>query len=142
MHDPKDSIKEGYEVTDMNIRLILISLAGLALMTITGFITIIIVMRGFEESRGPLNTGKASPLAAADSQRPPEGPILQQDPVADKVVVLEAAFAQLGSYGVVSDTPGHERMHIPIHRAVELVGEGTVPYRQAPVTAALSEARH
>ena len=136
MHDDKDSVKAGYEVTDMNIRLILISLTGLALMTIGGFVSIIFVMRGFEASRTPLNPAQASPLSTPDAQLP-TGPILQQDPVAEKEVILGAAEGRLSTYGVISDTPQLRRVHIPISRAIELVGEGRVPYRQEPVTAVI-----
>lgn len=137
MHDPKNSIKEGYEITDMNIRLVLLSLAGLAVMTIGGFLSIIFVMRGLEGSRKPLNLTEASPLGRP-ATHVADGPILQQDPVGDKKVILEAASERLNSYGVISDTPALRRAHIPIARAIELVGTGRVPYRQEAVTAVVS----
>ena len=139
MHDPKGSVKEGYEVTDMNTRVILISLASLVIMTIGGFIIIILVMRGLEESRATLNPNLASPLSAEDANLPEE-PTLQQNPVADKNVAIEAAECQLSTWGVISDTAELKRVHIPITTAIKMVAEKKVPYRQQPVMAAIPNA--
>lgn len=136
MHDAKDSIKEGYEVTDMNVRIITFFLIGLFVLMFGAAGTILIVMRGFDESRAALNTEVASPLANASQQIPAE-PHLQMFPVNDRIAINKANDTQVNSYGQVSSDQGMERVHIPVDRAMALVAEGKAPYRQQPVAAQL-----
>ena len=143
MHDaPKvseDSVKHGYEVTDINTTIIVISMAGLFALIAGACLVIIMVMRGFNESRPSLNTTPASALATAAMQIPDE-PHLQMDPVADRKRIKAENQHLADSYGVVSEEPGMERVHIPVDRAMELVAEGKAPYRQEPKPAALDAA--
>ncbi len=136
MPDTKRSLEAGYEVSDMNVRVIVVSLIGLAVMMIAGFVTIVLLMRGFDESDQTNIAGQSPPLSLAGAQTP-DGPLLQQDPVADKEVVLEAARARLDNYGPATESHG---MHIPIKRAMQLVAEGKVPYRQKPQSARVEDA--
>ena len=136
MHNPKDSINEGYEVTDMNVRIISLFIVGLFVLLFGAVGAIIMVMRGFEESRPALNTDPASPLATADAQIP-DAPHLQQYPVEDRKIINAENDAQVNGYGIVSQEQGMERAHIPVSRAMELVADGKAPYRQTPVSAQL-----
>ncbi len=133
MHNPQDSIKEGYEVTDMNTRVITFFLIGLFVLLFGAVGAIIIVMRGFEESRPSLNREQASPLAEAGMQVP-DKPHLQGDPVADREAIVKANVDQVNSYGRLSEDPEMPRVHIPIEVAMERVAAG-VAYRQAPSVA-------
>lgn len=134
-HNNEASIKEGYEVTDMHARIIVTSFIGLMILMFGACIVIVMVIRGFNQSRPALDTTPASNLATPGVQVPAE-PHLQGDPVADRIKIDEANQHQVASYGVLSTEPGMERVHIPVDRAMALVAEGKVPYRQAPQVAA------
>ena len=136
-HDTESSVKAGYEVTDMNARLIAYFLAGLMFLMFGACIAIIMVIRGFDESRASLNATPGSPLAVPAMQIPDE-PRLQLDPVADRKKLEAENQQQIDSYGVVSEEPGMERVHIPVNRAIELLAEGKGVYRQEPKPAALA----
>jgi hypothetical protein len=142
MHSPsnnvsEESLHEGYEVSDMNTGVISGCFVALAVITIASLFAIIIIMRGFDQSRPPMNAAEASPVQT-DTVFAEGAPPLQMDPVADRKALTAEAEGHLHSYGHVSQEPGMERVHIPIERAIELVGSGAVPYRQAP-TIALEE---
>lgn len=128
------SIKEGYEVTDMNARIVVTSLSGLLILMFGACVVIIMVIRGFNQSRSPLDTTPASSLATAGVQIPAE-PHLQMYPVEDRIKIDEENQTEVDSYGVLSEEPGMERVHIPVNRAMALLAEGKVPYRQAPQVA-------
>lgn len=133
MHNALDSTKEGYEVTDMNVRVIVSFLIGLFVLMFGAVGAIIIVLRGFEESRPSLNKDSRSPLAEQGLQIPAE-PHLQDNPVADRVSIKEINLNQVNSYGSLSEDPAMPRVHIPIDVAMERVAAG-VAYRQAPSVA-------
>jgi len=133
---PEKSLREGYEVTDMNTTVIKYFLVGLFVLLFGAVGAIIMVMRGFEESRPPLNPEAASPLATAGIQIP-DKPHLQQDPVGDRIAINAANDAQVNGYGVISGEAGMERAHIPVSLAMERVAGGKAPYRQEPVASQL-----
>ena len=135
MHNAPDSLKEGYEVSDMNVGVIVIFLVGLFILLFGAVAAILMVQRGFEESRVSLNTETASALATPDLQVPTK-PHLQQRPVADRLAIQQANAAQVNGYGIVSEDHGMERVHIPVARAMQLVAEGKA-YRQTPMAAQL-----
>lgn len=128
------SIKEGYEVSDMHARIIVTSFIALMVLMFGACIVIVMIIRGFNQSRQPLDTTPASSLATAGVQVPNE-PHLQGDPVADRIKIDEQNQHQVASFGIVSEEPGMERVHIPVDRAMSLLAEGKVPYRQAPQVA-------
>lgn len=131
------SINEGYEVSDMHPRIIVTSLIGLLILMFGACIVIVMIIRGFNQSRQPLDTTPASNLATPGVQVPAE-PHLQNDPVADRIKIDEQNQHQVASYGVLSEEPGMERVHIPVDRAMALVAEGKVPYRQPAPPAAVA----
>jgi hypothetical protein len=138
-HDVETSVKEGYEITDMNTRLIGMFIAGLFVLMFGSVITIVVVIRGFDQSRPSLNPAPGSELAVKGLQVPDE-PRLQMDPVADRKAIVEANAVQINSYGQLSQEPGVERVHIPVSRAMELIADQKAPYRQEPKPAALAPA--
>lgn len=127
-----DSIKAGYETSDMKVNIIVGSLTALLVVLIAGVAICIVIMRGFDHANTPAVPPSA--LAGEVSQVPGE-PRLQQDPVLEKEQILGEARARLNGYGILSDEPGVERAHIPIERAMALVASGAVPYRQEPTDA-------
>ncbi|MBI2423857.1 MAG: hypothetical protein HYV27_13585 [Candidatus Hydrogenedentes bacterium] len=152
-YNAEESIKAGYEVTDLNAKLIVIFLAALAFLIAGSVFVIIIFQRGFDKSRLPMNLNEASPVAVTP---PPvvvpgfaplapgteEGTaLLQQDPVAERKKYFAESHAHLAGQGFVSQEAGAERVHIPIETAMALVAEAKVPYRQVPVTALAEEAK-
>lgn len=130
----KDSLNTGYEVSDISPRLVWIILAGVFISIVVGIATIVAVMRAFE-ARDYATAVQSSPLDRPDSQEVPAGlPRLQgmEDIGANRIHIESAAQAHLEEYGWVSETEGMRRVHVPIDTAIDLVAEGTVPYRQAP----------
>lgn len=139
MHSPstqvsEESMHEGYEVSDIHTGVISGCLAALAVIMISALFTIIIVIRGFDDSRPALNQSEKSPVRSVDSFAPGSPP-LQQDPVADKRAFVSEMLHKTEMYGWVSQDPGQERVQIPVSRAMELLAEGKVPYRQKPQVA-------
>jgi hypothetical protein len=139
MHDPHHhhhtpDASAGYEATDMNTRLIIIVFCGLMVLMSIGLTGGMLVIRGFDESRTPMNTQPASPFATPQAQIP-TGPLLQNDPITDRRKIIAEAEAQLNSYGWISQQPGQMRAHIPIETALQNLADGKVPYRQKPVAA-------
>ena len=135
----KDSIQEGYEVTDMNTTVIIWFLVGLFAMLFGSVAVILMVLRGFESSRPALNSDTLSALATPEMQRPPM-PHLQDDPVADRKAIKKALAVEANGFGMVSEEGGVAIVHIPVDRAMEIVASGDVPYRQTPKTALLPSA--
>lgn len=130
------SIKEGYEITDMNTRIIGVSLVGLFILMFGACAVIVMVLRGFNESRAALNTDSASSLATPGVQVPQEPHLQGMDVVDQRKAIEKENLVKVTTYGVVSAEPGMERVHIPVDRAMALLAEGKAPYRQAPTVAA------
>lgn len=136
-HNSEASIKEGYEVSDMNTRIIVVSLIGLLALMWGACVIIVGVIKGFNESRGPMDTTPASALATPGVQIPEEPHLQGINVIDDRIKIDEANQLHVSTYGVVSQEPGMERVRIPVDRAMTLLAEGKVPYRQpAPEPAA------
>ena len=139
MHKAKDSVQEGYEVTDMNTKVIVWFLVGLFAMLFGSVAVILMVLRGFEASRPALNTDTLSSLAKPDMQLPPK-PYVQDDPVADRIAIKKANADHANGFGMVNEEAEIKVVHIPVDRAMEILASGNVPYRQTPKTALLPTA--
>jgi len=127
------SLKDGYEVSDINATIVVMFLFVLALMTAAGFIAIIIVLRGMdaavpEKVEHPMTQQMQARVEAS-------GPKLQMNPPADRRELEAKQEARLHSYGILSDAETKRVAHIPIEKAMELVATGAVPYRQEPTQA-------
>ena len=138
MHNDHNSEEVGYEVTDLHPGIVVFFLGVLGFMVFGSVIAGIMILRGFDESRMPIGAASVSPLSYPDAQVP-DGPHLQGDPVKDKEEILAAGEAHLASYGWVAEDGEMKRAHIPIDRAIELVGKGEVQYRQKAAVAAVDD---
>lgn len=130
-HDPQLSISTGYEVSDINTRAIItfaiiVAIVGVLVLPITAMI-----IRTLQDTRPPESPRPLSPLAG-HIQHIPLDTLLQTEPQEDARREVGAARAHLEIYGIVVDEPGEARAHIPIGRALELMAEGRLPYRQTP----------
>src|SRR5690554_3651623 len=117
MLNPQRSLKEGYEVSDVNIRVVFLSLSGVGFLVFLGVMGGLIVLRSLE-ARPAMNPAEASPLATNATDRVFLGPMVQGDPLVDRVRILQEADSRLHSYGVIDETEGLERAHIPIEAAM------------------------
>lgn len=133
-HHHAPDASAGYEATDMNTRLIIIVFCGLMVLMSIGLTGGMLVLRGFDESRVPMNTEPASPFATPQAQIP-AAPLLQNDPVGDRRKIIAEAEKHLNSYGWISKESGQMRAHIPIENAIEDIATGKASYRQKPVVA-------
>lgn len=140
MHNPAEIGNEGYEATDMHVGIIWAALVALMLMLFGGVVATIVIVRGFDVSRGPepLNTAGLSPLAVEEN-RNIDGPPLQMDVKKDRDALLQPAMEHLNTYGIVSDEHGLPRAHVPIERAFDMIVDNNVSYRQQPQVALESD---
>ncbi|MBI2434924.1 MAG: hypothetical protein HYV26_18880 [Candidatus Hydrogenedentes bacterium] len=137
-HDPQLSLEKGYEVSDLSLRVVLLTGAVLALSIVASVIAGVLIVRGLDR-RSPMNTTPSSALTA-ELRLPPAGALLQTDPVGEKKKILAEATARLNSYGMVDENPTAMRAHVPVNVAMDLIAEAKVPYRQKPVSALLAPA--
>ena len=134
-HDPQTSLDAGYEVADMNAKIIVAFGIGLA-VTIVVTIGIILGVNRTLDRRGPMNTTPASPLTQ-EMRTLPSGALLQTDPITERKQILAESRAKLSTFAIVDENPEMLRARIPIDLAIDLLAEGNLPYRQEPVTAKL-----
>jgi hypothetical protein len=146
------SLAEGFEQGEMHTSLIWASITGILILMVGAGFTILLIMRGFEESRvveveqSPV-AGQSTVLMGTQAMVPGyNGPLLQQDPVAERKVSMAAGVAKLESFGVHTAmgadgiTPTESTVgHIPIEIAMKHLAEGKAKYKQEPVTALIAQ---
>jgi len=134
-----ESLKEGYEVTDIKPSIIITLLAVVTLTGAAAFVIIVALINRFDETRKPYNDTPRSPVAQPLDQVPPF-PHLQQNPRADAMAYVTSSAAHLNSYGLVEETGSLKVAHIPIDAAIKKVATGELPYRSTPKIAELAPA--
>lgn len=136
MHNPKDSIKEGYELTDLNHKLALGATIAVIAIMFAGMGVTVLYYKYRAQVKEEAFSQPNTLVLLEDDQRPQSGPILQGDPVKDRIETVTAHQAYLNSYGWNEVHGAGKRAHIPIEKAIELVAnsEGTL-YRQEPTVA-------
>lgn len=132
----QESLENGYEVSDINVKVVNLFLVILTVMTIGAMFVIIVVMRGLESAHPKADL---TPLQPPVTEAAAPGPRLQWDARRDRDETLRAAEAHLNSYGWVSDHDGYRRAHIPVEQAMRLLADGVAPYRPEPVSARIGE---
>ncbi len=97
---------------------VLWSTGGLAVLCILGML-ITWGMQGYFAARS--QTARPSPIAGANEQRLPAGPLLQRDPESELEAMRHEMVERLGGYGWVDEGAGI--VHIPIDKAMDLLAE-------------------
>ncbi len=124
MHDADQSSKDlGYELNDIQIKVILWSGVGLVIMTFVAFVISVFFIK-YLAAAGPMTDYKPSPLAGAnqewdlDVRLQPNPPAHLRDHIREQRSVTD-------SYGIVSDEPRIYR--IPIETAMDIVAANGLP---------------
>ena len=124
MHDADQSSQElGYELSDIQIRLILWSGVSLVILTLVAFVISVFFIKYLAES-GSYSDYKASPLAG-ENQEWDLDVRLQPNPPAALLEHREGQDYASTTYGTVSEEPRIYR--IPIETAMDIVAEHGLP---------------
>jgi hypothetical protein len=121
---PEQSLKLGYEVRDVNTRLVLWSVGGLAVLVVIAFV-VIGLLYNFLEISQPV---RRIPPLLEEAQGLPPGALLQRNPAQDMTQMQREDETILNSYGWVDREAGVVRL--PIERAMELTLERGLPTRE------------
>jgi hypothetical protein len=122
---PEESLKLGYEVRDTNLKPVLWSAIGLALLTVLAFITVTLLYSSLETSLQ--QRAGAPPPLLQEAQGLPPGALLQRNPADDMTKMTAENETVLSGYGWIDQQAGVVR--IPIDRAMELTLERGLPIR-------------
>jgi hypothetical protein len=123
---PADNVEVSHEESDVNIRAIFGFGAALVVVAIVIHV-LIYVLFGFFTRREGLTVPAEYPLAAAQGNRVPPQPRLQENPRQDLSDLRAKEDQVLGSYGWVDRNAGVVR--IPIDAAMKLTLERGLPAR-------------
>ena len=124
MLDADQSSKDlGYELSDIQIKVLLLSGVGLVVLTFAAFIVSVFFIKYLAAS-GSYSEYKASPLAG-ENQEWDLDVRLQPDPPADLAEHREGQAYRSTTYGTVSEEP--EIYRIPIETAMDIVAENGLP---------------
>ena len=118
----------GYETTDVDPKILLAWVAGLACMILLSVVAAWVffdVLAGYAQRADP----KISPLAVTDKGAPPEPRLVVNEPK-DLASVRKEEDHILDSYDWVDK--GRGLVRIPIARALELVAKEGLPSRPSP----------
>jgi len=141
MHsEHQTSEQAGYEVSDLNPSVVIYLLSAITLVAALSFVITIMVVRYFDESRRGAAYNREVPVTSGVGeidQTPTVSYTLQRRPEQERETIYGPQREQIGSYGVLTDAQGVERARIPVERAMELLVQGAVEYRQEPTVALL-----
>ncbi len=117
---------EGYEKSDVEIKVVVLFLAGLAVL----LLVVMLLMTGLYdvlEFKFERTGTEVSPLV--DIVQIPPGPRLQANPAEELVLVQGWEEERLNSYQWVDEDTGTFR--IPIDRAIQIISETGLPARES-----------
>lgn len=135
-----ESLHDGYEVTDVNVGIILLMLGVVGLLGAVSFPIVLWLVAHWDSTGRPAyETTPKSPVAQPLDQVPPV-PHLQNFPRQDADVYLDASTQHLSTYGIIAEAEGVKTAHIPIDKAIDIIAAGQAPYRQAPSVATTAPA--
>jgi len=130
----EESLREGYETSDMQMKMVIILLGVVGAMMVGTGLVIVLLMRA--QDLGSKSFEQISPTYTNYSRLPGvEGPLMENDPRAERDIYRAEAIQQINSYGMLSADAGMERAHIPIEEAMKQLAAGEVPYKQEPQAA-------
>lgn len=143
MHNEHQTSEQaGYEVSDLNPSVVVYLLSAITLVAALSFVITIMLVRYFDESRRGAAYDRQAPVTAGvgEIDQTPKVPYtLQRRPEREREEIYGPQRERLGSYGVLTDAAGVERAHIPVEKAMELLIEGKVAYRQEATVALLEQ---
>lgn len=123
----EETVRAGHELTDAESGPVLKFLAFLAIVTI-GVAAIVVVFYNYLESREAREKPARYPMAAGSARPLPPPPRLQTYPFQDVKDLRQEERRLLETYEWVDRNAGVVR--IPIERAIEVLAEKGLPYRQ------------
>ena len=124
MHDADRSAKDlGYELSDVQIKVILWSGVGLVIMTFAAFVVSVFFIK-YLAAGGSMSEYEVSPLAG-ENQEWDLKVRLQPNPPAALAEHREGQNYASTTYGTVSEEP--EIYHIPIETAMDIVAKYGLP---------------
>ena len=126
-HRPSDpeSSKQGYEITDIQIRITLWSGLAVVVMTFIAYVVSTFVVR-YSNAQPPISDYDAPPIAIeARSQPFAPGVRLQVEPPAALHELRAKQHEVAATYGVVSAEP--EIYRIPVDTAIDIVAQRGLP---------------
>jgi hypothetical protein len=132
-----DSLKVGYEVGEMGLKVILAFGLLISALVIVSMIVMLFFLGALGRYAPPVSQYVPSPLAGEAEVAPVMETPLEIEPVLDRLALEEEALMELEEYGWISEEAGIAR--IPIAEAMRLVAEHGLPVL-APLDAALGPA--
>jgi len=114
---------------ELDVRAIVVFGIGLAVLIAVVLAAVWLLSARLKRSRSALDP-EPSPLAEANTRRPPPEPRLQTAPVADMVTLRRQEDQVLTEYGPADRATGTAR--IPIDRAIEILAATGLPEPAAP----------
>ena len=123
MAEQANSENPGYETTDARITPLVQTGFFIGLLVVVAFVSMIVLFKVFAYYQ-PLFDDPVPPLAA--SRIVNDGPRLQIDPPAQKLILERNAQETLESYGWVDEQVKVAR--IPVDRAIDLVSQGKLQF--------------
>jgi hypothetical protein len=134
---PADGVKAGHELTDAEAAPVLKFLVFLGAVTIT-LAGIVVFFYNYLESREAREKTARYPMAASAARPLPPPPRLQTYPFQDVKDLRQEERRLLETYEWVDKSAGVVR--IPVERAIEVLAEKGLPYRQPGTTAPAASA--
>jgi hypothetical protein len=122
-----ETVQAGHELTDAQAAPVLRFLAFLAVVSI-GVAAVVVVFYNYLESREAREKTSRYPMAAGATRPLPPPPRLQNYPFQDIKELRQEEHRLLETYEWVDKNRGVVR--IPIDRAIEVLAEKGLPYRQ------------
>jgi hypothetical protein len=128
-HGSQGSKGHGHETSDASTRPFFRSVAALAVFVGAAMVVMAMLFSFFSQEATESDTS-LTPLAKEAPPPVSAGPQLQPNPPVDLAKMHHDEDAQLETYGWVDQREG--LVHIPIERAIELMGERGLPARSSP----------
>jgi hypothetical protein len=122
-HDTPE--QKGYELSDVQLRVVLWSGVTVVLLTLAAYIVSTFLVK-YSNAQPPISDYTPTPMAIESRGEPFEGGVrLQVEPGAALVEFRAEQHRQATTYGTVSDEP--EIYRIPISRAIDVVAQRGLP---------------
>lgn len=123
-HDDTQSVELGYELTDVQVKIIFVMGIVFTVVCIIGFIVGVFFVKYFEYSRPAATKFVPHPLAAQEQQW--NAPFrLQANLFGEFKTLNESQTAKLGQYDVISEDPAIYQ--VPVEKAIEWVAADGLP---------------